>query len=53
MDTFKSTWKSINEFARAHTEGEKMEEDLQSNMSEMMSQMAQDGQGDNACMCFY
>ncbi|XP_005097689.1 phospholipase DDHD2 isoform X2 [Aplysia californica] len=44
IDSFKSTWNSINDFAKAHTTGGKattMENEVQSGMKEMMSHIAQ------------
>lgn len=60
IDSFKTTWNTINDFARAHkTDAPKsMEKEVQSEMDQMMSHIAQQqAEDDRACMyiffCFH
>jgi len=46
VDSLKSTWTSINNFARAHAEGGQT---LEQQVESEMSQMAQQFDDDNAC----
>ena len=53
MDSFKSTWAVINDFARAHrseAKSQSMEDEVKSEMDQMMSHIAQQhSEDDRAC----
>ena len=50
IDSVKSTWTSINNFARAHQSDASIEQQVESEMSQISKQLEDDDKSDTACM---
>ena len=49
IDSIKSTWNSINDFAKAHKDGRTLEQQVDNEMSSVVQQMVDDEHSDTAC----
>ena len=49
IDSLKSTWNSINDFAKAHKDERSLEQQVDSEMSSVVQQMVDDEHSDTAC----